>query len=1070
MIVQGGILKLPAFISLFSSMKPFKPLGLVWIFSLFLSLIVNPLQYSKAAQNKAISPERYQELVDKIHHKDVLRLIVSLNPSSEPILQLPRKRIINDNNLLRQRRKAITDIQSRVSARIKPSVLKRFRNQPSLVLEADKALLEIIQNDPEVINIQLDQLLKINLSQSIPIIGANNTISAGYNGENVDIAILDTGVDIGHDFFTDRVIAQACFSTTNIIYNSSSLCPNGDDVQVGFGSGINCSGINGCDHGTHVAGIAAGQGINVSGVAPKANIISIQIFSRFDDPSFCGSANCIASFTSDMVMALEYLYDNHASFNLAAVNLSLGGEAYTSAASCDAANSVTKAAIDDLRSVGIATVASSGNESLTNAIGAPGCISSAISVGATSDNDSVASFSNSAPWLTLLAPGFNINSSIPRGGFTNYSGTSMAAPHVSGALAVLKQVQPSSSVDLLVTTLTDTGLAVTDDRNSIVKPRIQLDAAALALGANIYFEEIIIDNLDTDTSQTGSWKVSGGANPWNEQSLYSNSNSTFKWLPSLSVSQAYSVYAWWTFHQNRSDSVPYSIKHDGGLDTIEVNQHDINLASQWSLLGTYQFTAGASQYVELSSENGQASADAVRFVPIGGEDNIAPTLEILSPTNNGNFLVGEEIIFTGTASDYEDGELSQIIHWHSSIDGDIGDGASLTLLNLLLGVHTITASVIDSGASIVQQAVTITISAALSIDIIVDNLDDNASQTGSWLTSSGSNPWDGQSVYNKNGDKFSWQPKIPISGIYQVYAWWTYHKNRSTNVPYYINHNGITDTSIVNQNELSLGGQWNLLGNYFFQANMEQFIEVTSENGQASADAVRLVLEEEVDNFPPSISISSPSEEDIYISGETITLLASASDPEDGNLSNEIQWSSDLDGLLALGNDLNFASLSVGSHALSASVEDNEGERASDSVRISVLLEVPEEFIVDNQDNNTSFTGSWLPSSGENPWAGESLYNNQSSTFRWSIQLNQAGDYQVYTWWTYHNNRSSSVPYRISHSDGVATIIINQHNSNQAGKWILLGVYSFIGDGSEYVEISSENGQASADAIRLIKH
>ncbi len=702
----------------------------LWVFFLFFAFFVIPLQYTSAAQGEALPQDRFNALVNEMSDRGKLRLIVSLEPTSEDALQRPTQKNITKNKLIKQRKTAISSIQSRVSARIGHGVLKRFNNQPSLVVEADSALLQIIQNDPEVIDIQVDRILKTNLIQSITTIGANNTRNANFDGKGLDIAILDTGVDSEHEFLTGRVIAQACFSTTSASYNSSSLCPNGDEVQLGAGAGISCSGISECDHGTHVAGIAAGQGGSFSGVAPQAGIISIQIFSRFNDSSLCGSSNCIASYTSDMILALEYLYDNSASFNIASINLSLGGEAYSSAASCDAANSTTKAAIDDLRSLGIATVISSGNESLSNAIGAPGCISSAISVGATSASDNIASFSNSASWLKLLAPGTTINSSIPGASYANKSGTSMATPHVSGAIAVLKQVEPTSSVDLLVTTLSSTGLAITDLRNGIVKPRIQLDAAAKALRATLNTDGLIIDNLDNNTLQTGSWKTSSGANPWDDQSVYSNSNSTFRWIPSFYSSQAYAVYAWWTYYDNRSSYVPYYISHDAGIDSIEVNQNDVSLAGQWNFLGTYRFTAGGDHYVEISSENGQASADAVRLVPIKSDFNIPPSIQILTPANNSVFLAGEYIVFSAIASDSEDGELRPFVHWHSSIDSEIGNGTSLVISTLSIGNHSITASVVDSEGINAQKVITLRITAIEDIDIIVDSLDDNTRQTG----------------------------------------------------------------------------------------------------------------------------------------------------------------------------------------------------------------------------------------------------------------------------------------------------------------------------------------------------
>jgi subtilisin family serine protease len=161
-----------------------------------------------------------------------------------------------------------------------------------------------------------------------------------------------------------------------------------------------------------VAGIVAGKAtpltinsrnFTISGVAPGAKLIAVQVFSRFDNAEFCGSsAPCVLTYTSDQIAALEYIYSLRNSYAIAAVNMSLGGGGYT--APCD--SSSRKAIIDQLRGANIATVIASGNNGYTNGISAPACISSAVSVGATTTQysgllvDQVASFSNSASFLS----------------------------------------------------------------------------------------------------------------------------------------------------------------------------------------------------------------------------------------------------------------------------------------------------------------------------------------------------------------------------------------------------------------------------------------------------------------------------------------------------------------------------------------------------------------------------------------------------------------------------------------------------------------------------------------------
>jgi hypothetical protein len=155
---------------------------------------------------------------------------------------------------------------------------------------------------------------------------------------------------------------------------------------------------------------------------------------------------------------------------------------------CDSSNSVSKAAVDNLRTVGIATIGPSGNEESTTGIGSPACISSVVSVGSTDDGSSdrdgsettragVSDFSNTSPELDLLAPGRWITSSYPENYFATTFGTSLSVPHVSGAWAVLKSKVPNASVDQVLSALQSTGVSVTDSRNNITRSRIQVDAA-----------------------------------------------------------------------------------------------------------------------------------------------------------------------------------------------------------------------------------------------------------------------------------------------------------------------------------------------------------------------------------------------------------------------------------------------------------------------------------------------------------------------------------------------------------------------------------------------------------------
>ncbi|HEX5690978.1 MAG TPA: S8 family serine peptidase, partial [Roseiflexaceae bacterium] len=340
---------------------------------------------------------------------------------------------------------------------------------------------------------------------STALIGAPAAWSNGYSGAGQTIVILDTGVDTTHPFLANKVVAEACFSNAAGVGAGVSLCPLQLPTSILAGSGVPCT-INGCYHGTHVAGIAAGHTSSVafSGVARDATLVSLQVFTQFT--TGCGSkpAPCIATYRSDQLAALDYVVTLSTLYNIAAVNMSLGGNSSTTACDTD----TRKVAFDLLSMLGIATVVSSGNDGTSNALSYPACISSAVSVGATRDGgvgvtpaDTVANFSNSSSGLRLLAPGQTITSSVPGGGYGNLDGTSMAAPHVAGAWAVMKAQSPSASVAQILNTLRTTGVPITDARNTLSTPRIDL---AKALGVTLKQPAISITDVSIGEGNSGS--------------------------------------------------------------------------------------------------------------------------------------------------------------------------------------------------------------------------------------------------------------------------------------------------------------------------------------------------------------------------------------------------------------------------------------------------------------------------------------------------------------------------------------------------------------------------------------
>jgi uncharacterized protein (TIGR03437 family) len=472
---------------------------------------VAQVQPTPSVQRSARAQQAFAELIDKAQADGPVRVIVGVRHDPRAAASAT-----NEAEALQQQHVAIEQAQDNLLERMdgqRVEGVKRFHYIPFVALKTDAAGLQFLQTSASVLSIEEDDSAPPSLAKSVPAVGAPAAWASGYTGAGQAVAILDTGVDKTHPFLAGKVVAEGCYSTTDANSNIFSVCPGGVPASTESGSGVHCP--TGCSHGTHVAGIAAGKGDTSSGVAKEANIIAVQIFSRFENASDCsGNAPCFRTFQSDQIRGLERVLELSQTHKIAAVNMSLGSGQYVS--NCDALRPATKAAIDNLRTRGVATIVSSGNGSITNGISVPACISSAISVGSTRletdpnntvTSESVASYSNSSAYLKILAPGSSIVSSVPGGGFSTLSGTSMAAPHVAGAWAVLKSKYPNASVDEILAALTNYGLPVTDTRNNITKPRLRLSSALGGVGCNYNLTQ----NAQSFTTQGGKGSVSVAA-------------------------------------------------------------------------------------------------------------------------------------------------------------------------------------------------------------------------------------------------------------------------------------------------------------------------------------------------------------------------------------------------------------------------------------------------------------------------------------------------------------------------------------------------------------------------------
>lgn len=422
---------------------------------------------------------------EEVKRNGSIRAIVRVTHPQQGSQSFVMEKELKDEREVARQRETIAARQRAVLSRISAphaAGAKRFAFIPFMAVELDAGELATLLASPEVDLIEQDLALPPILMNSVPLIGAANGAFGGFTGAGQTVAVLDTGVDKNHPFLAGKIVAEGCFSTTYPPQKATAVCVDGSTQP---GSGVPCdAGITGCYHGTHVAGIAAGKGSTFSGVARDAAIIAVQVFSRFD-VSACGTgatAPCAKSYVSDQIAGLEYIYSLRDTYRIAAVNMSLGSGVYTASCDTDSGFTAQKAAIDNLRAVGIATVIAAGNSGSTNGIAGPACISSAVSVGATDKSDVIASYSNISSLVSLLAPGSSIYSSMPGGSYQYLSGTSMAAPHVSGAWAAVRSAHPTATVADILNALVATGVAISDTRSggSVTKTRIR-PAAAITL-------------------------------------------------------------------------------------------------------------------------------------------------------------------------------------------------------------------------------------------------------------------------------------------------------------------------------------------------------------------------------------------------------------------------------------------------------------------------------------------------------------------------------------------------------------------------------------------------------------
>ena len=316
-------------------------------------------------------------------------------------------------------------------------------------------------------------------------------------------------------------------------------------------------------------------------------------------------------------------------------------------------------------------------------------------------------------------------------------------------------------------------------------------------------------------------RETGGAWSLHQEGTYAPDDGLHRWIPSIAMNAAGDIgIGYMVGNASTYPSIRLTGQTAGSSGTGAMNVEELNCVvgtgaqTGSNTSGTYSSMSvdpasdnfwHTNQYVASPGGEFNWSSRICEFKVGDGTANLPPFVSISAPADNADFTEGENISFSGTASDPEDGDLTASLAWSSNVDGAIGSGGSFSKSDLSVGTHTITASVTDGGGNTGADSITI---------------DVNEDQT-------------------------------------------------------------------------------------------------------------------------PSVSIVSPSAPVSVVEGDPITFNATATDPEDGDLTASISWTSSLDGAIGTGGSFSKSDLSVGMHLVVASVTDSGSNTGSDSINVEVQAAIP---------------------------------------------------------------------------------------------------------------------------------
>jgi subtilisin family serine protease len=431
------------------------------------------------------------------------------------------------DKVIKEHRDALADIESRVPSITGYAVAAQENEKQineytdvfnGIALDITSQEAEQLKESPYVKEIYPNYEVNITLMDSVPLINADdvwqldedgtNCIATGkecLTGENITIAVIDTGVDYSHPDL------GSC-SQTEFLAGTCSKVIDGYDFVNNDNDPIDDHG-----HGTHCAATAAGNGI-LKGVAPDASIYAYKVLSS-------GGSGYMSWTISAIERAVDPNNDSNFSDHVDIISMSLGGPGNP--------DSPVSTAVDNAVDAGAVAVIAAGNSGPgERTIGSPGTARKAITVGASDKSDNIAGFSSRGPviWTNgtiikpdIIAPGVNICAAQWNAAFSyadtacnndnNHvaiSGTSMATPHVAGAAALLLQKNPDWTPDEIKNTLMKTSIDLGYSAIEEGSGRLDVqEAISLVAPPTGYFEFGIVSPLGGSFNIYDTFEIKG---------------------------------------------------------------------------------------------------------------------------------------------------------------------------------------------------------------------------------------------------------------------------------------------------------------------------------------------------------------------------------------------------------------------------------------------------------------------------------------------------------------------------------------------------------------------------------